>query len=307
MTWSITDDTRYLAVDYDRKQFAITQALLPSGSATRITPVLRPSTKRDSGLSTGAIAGIAIGVVALLALIGVLLFFFWRKKKNSKKNSSKFSTIGSSSIGGTTIEGWAEGVTSQEDFEPKDPKDPDGETEDQFKQELDATSTARPHYGFHHRHELSAGSVRRTSQQSGVSRASGVSPVADHRASGHRSLSSFGQPSPGSPGGPMSPREMSGMMSPVSGQSFPPMGWTSGPLSAFELHADSREHSRPVSTEQVLTLAEIRPLNVTRGSHRSEPNESVSPARGERESRLSKFEEQTDGPDVAKDDGVRSL
>lgn len=279
-------------MDYDQKKFSVMQALYPDGAGRQIVPVNR-SEKKKKGLAAGVIAGIAVGIIVVLALIGGMIFFFWRKKKSQKKGSSKFSANGSSSIGGTTIEGWAEGVTSQEYFEPKTV---DEEVEDQFKPELDATSTARPHYGFHHRHELSAGSVRRTSQQSGLSRASGVSPVVDHRISshaGHISMSSFGQPSPGSPGehgGPMSPREMSAIMSPTLG----------GPFSAFELHAESRPQSRPVSTERVVTMDQIRPLLIKRGSGVSVPAGSTSP--GPERSRLSRFEEQTDGPDMPQSD-----
>lgn len=305
----VADSLRYLAVDYDREEFYVAQALYPTGAETQIIPVNRPSTGNSKGLSAGAIAGIVVGVVAILALIGGLLFFFWRRKKNQKKKTkkSKASTNRSSSIGGTTIEGWAEGVTSQEHFEPKTA---DGEMEDQFKQELDATATARPHYGFHQRHELSAGSVRRTSQQSGFSRGSGVSPMVENRASsqaGHRSMSSFGQPSPGIPGEisrPMSPQELSGMTSPTADQSPPPVLSSSHFPPAFELHGDSRPQNRPLSVDRIESPEPIRPLLVNRGDELFLSEDEVTPLR--EGNRISPFDEE--GPRIGESpDQVRPL
>jgi hypothetical protein len=60
-------------------------------SSSSSTPISDPATssthkkkKKKSGLGAGAIAGIVIGALALLALLGVLLFFVLRSNKHKK-------------------------------------------------------------------------------------------------------------------------------------------------------------------------------------------------------------------------------
>jgi hypothetical protein len=93
----------YLIVDYERQSFSVSQAAfndpmpkedivpiisptygnITSNSTTPITPNPTPSSK--SGISGGAIAGIAIGVVAVIGLILAAIFLWWRKRSKSKK------------------------------------------------------------------------------------------------------------------------------------------------------------------------------------------------------------------------------
>jgi hypothetical protein len=61
-----------------------------TSSSSSSTPISDPATsthktkKKKSSLGAGAIAGIVIGVLALLALLGVLVFFVLRSNKHKK-------------------------------------------------------------------------------------------------------------------------------------------------------------------------------------------------------------------------------
>ncbi|SMR50646.1 unnamed protein product [Zymoseptoria tritici ST99CH_1E4] len=248
----------YMAADYDRQKFYLTQASYPGSQASsNIVKINRPGSS-SQGLSTGAIAGIAVGAAAIVALAGAAIFWFRRKKKQNKRTHYSGS-FRASSIGGTTMDGTHEGMLSQEYFKPGGHNSE--LPEDQFKQELDAITTAR---GFvrHHRAELS-GSVRRTSQQSGLSRDSAVSPMGDRgrRPVSHlmqQSPASFGQPSP-----PHLSHRNSGQSSP--GAPSPPMTesqyWgLSGP---FELSAISREHASPVLPDPAIEPIRSEPITIS--------------------------------------------
>jgi hypothetical protein len=84
----------YLTVDYERNNFSVSQATFAMDSLTNINlvPITRPAnsnftgpagfTGESAGLSTGAKAGIGIGVVALvLSFVGLVAYFFILKKK----------------------------------------------------------------------------------------------------------------------------------------------------------------------------------------------------------------------------------
>lgn len=81
----------YLIVDYERANFTIAQAVFPdplppAELVTIMSPGDLPLKKPDSdssGLATGAIVGIAVGVVALIVL-AALAFFFLRKRRGTK-------------------------------------------------------------------------------------------------------------------------------------------------------------------------------------------------------------------------------
>lgn len=82
----------YLVVDYERANFTISQAAfpdpLPAAKYITITSKQDSSTTNDSksGLSTAAIAGIAVGAVLLIALaIAGLLFYRRRRRTHSQK------------------------------------------------------------------------------------------------------------------------------------------------------------------------------------------------------------------------------
>ncbi|KAJ4369180.1 hypothetical protein N0V83_006264 [Neocucurbitaria cava] len=81
----------YLIVDYERANFTVAQAVfpdpLPSANVVTINP---PNSKlsngnKSSGLSTGAIAGIAVGAAILLLSLAALAFFFFRRRRRTQK------------------------------------------------------------------------------------------------------------------------------------------------------------------------------------------------------------------------------
>ncbi|CZT22127.1 uncharacterized protein RCC_07996 [Ramularia collo-cygni] len=79
----------YVIADFDRQNFTVAQALFPSTSqAQELHAILPPTSndsKEESSLSAGVIAGIAIGAVALIA---ILIFGIWwtcrRKRRKSQ-------------------------------------------------------------------------------------------------------------------------------------------------------------------------------------------------------------------------------
>jgi LPXTG-motif cell wall-anchored protein len=61
--------------------------LTPSGTGTAAAQSTTAAAgSSSSGINTGAIIGIAVGVVGLLAIAGVLLFFFLRKRKQNSSS-----------------------------------------------------------------------------------------------------------------------------------------------------------------------------------------------------------------------------
>jgi len=88
----------YVIADYERRNFSVSQALFPPTSlAANLVSIVRPDsgnnpnstspdtspTTEDSGLGAGAIAGIAVGGVAALVLIG-LAYFLWNRKRKRR-------------------------------------------------------------------------------------------------------------------------------------------------------------------------------------------------------------------------------
>ena len=82
----------YLTVDYERKSFAISQAVFSDNAAQQITPI---QSVNDSAITTttatpskkisgGAIAGIVIGIIAVIALIIAGALLYWRRLKHPK-------------------------------------------------------------------------------------------------------------------------------------------------------------------------------------------------------------------------------
>ncbi|SMY29120.1 unnamed protein product [Zymoseptoria tritici ST99CH_1A5] len=85
----------YVIADYDRRNFTIGQALFPTTEDVKaILPpgemVDRPGSK--TGLSKGAIAGIAVGVVVLIAAILVCIWLWWRKKQQRARQQKYILT-----------------------------------------------------------------------------------------------------------------------------------------------------------------------------------------------------------------------
>jgi hypothetical protein len=86
----------YLVVDYERRNFTVGQAVFPDPlPSQRIVTILSPgsSTKTSSGISTGAIIGIAVaaGIIGL-ALLGGLIWCI-RRKKQKKTETSELEAI----------------------------------------------------------------------------------------------------------------------------------------------------------------------------------------------------------------------
>ena len=78
----------FLIVDYERGNFTVAQATFPETSPEpsviaieAFDPDAESDEDGDGGLSAGAIAGIVVGAIAAIALIGLLLFFIRRRKQ----------------------------------------------------------------------------------------------------------------------------------------------------------------------------------------------------------------------------------
>lgn len=78
---------RYLTADYERNNFSISQCTWNANTQPHILPIktLAASTPAPSHhLSSGAIAGIVIGILAFLALLTTLLTYLLLKRRRSK-------------------------------------------------------------------------------------------------------------------------------------------------------------------------------------------------------------------------------
>ncbi|KAF2007348.1 acid protease [Amniculicola lignicola CBS 123094] len=86
----------YLSADYERNIFNLSQAQYPSSStAENVVAILPPgvgsqskASNSKSKIGTGAIAGIAVGGVVVLAIIATVIFIFQRRKKRSKEEEA---------------------------------------------------------------------------------------------------------------------------------------------------------------------------------------------------------------------------
>ena len=81
----------YLTVDYERGNFSVAQAVfpdpLPAANIITIKSKSDTDSSTNSSLSTGAIAGIAVGGALLLILLALAaLFFLRRRRKRTKQN-----------------------------------------------------------------------------------------------------------------------------------------------------------------------------------------------------------------------------
>ncbi|KAI8934836.1 hypothetical protein NX059_008516 [Plenodomus lindquistii] len=105
----------YLTVDYERGNFSLSQATWPDPlPAANIITITSPNSNQSnplssssSGLSTGAIVGIAIGAASLVLLALLAVFLFRRRRRNNNHKQTKHfelpgaqaseSTVGASS------------------------------------------------------------------------------------------------------------------------------------------------------------------------------------------------------------------
>nr|POF03928.1 hypothetical protein CFP56_21684 [Quercus suber] len=241
---------RYVSANYDTATFNVSQATFDQDRVDLVTmyPYQIINQPPSGRLSGGAIAGIVVGVLALLAIIAGLGWWLWRRRREGRSIRSWARNVPGSSVGATSttidVSQEQERRESHEEFYKPvvpvvdAPIDPVTEEPAAFKRtELDATTTVRPRHISYDRAELPAGSIRRASDQSRASRPS-ISPL-DPRANSGR----FGHFSMGS-----------GYSSPPSGYGAesPPLhdGYSSG---VFELHG----HSRGPSDTSVKTLTEL--------------------------------------------------
>lgn len=82
----------YLIADYQRNNFTLAPCAWVQGAESNISTIIAPNStysststnKSSSDLSGGAKAGIAVGVVALLAIVGIIVFFVTRRTKKRK-------------------------------------------------------------------------------------------------------------------------------------------------------------------------------------------------------------------------------
>ena len=88
----------YLTVDYERNNFSVSQAVFSQDALTNIqlvdilpidsTSIAPPAPSSSSGLSTGAIVGIAVGAVCIMLIIlGTIAILIIRKRRASSRSS----------------------------------------------------------------------------------------------------------------------------------------------------------------------------------------------------------------------------
>lgn len=79
----------YLMVDYERNNFTIAPCAWGNIGNSVIKAIYSPGTifpsSGSSSLGAGAIAGVAIAIVAVIVILGLIFFFLRRKKKHAKK------------------------------------------------------------------------------------------------------------------------------------------------------------------------------------------------------------------------------
>jgi len=281
----------YIGVDYDNQRFNVSPALFPTpNTLTDIVQIYNHASSghHSSGLGAGAIAGIAVGSAAAVALIAGLVFFYYRKRRNDRLRFSMATTM-RPSMDGTTINndnrpdmGYykpPQDVKHQTTYDHynKGPIEMNGEDQDQFKPELQGSYAHREMSSS--RHELYGSSVRRTSDQSRAS----ISPLGREESQRGRfrhlrqeSDSSFGWPSPASltNSPPFGPND-------ISGHPSPPVENLATFAGPFELFAGSRTGPREVTSAPAVPDSDApaveqavvtQPANATELANAPEPN-----------------------------------
>ncbi|KAK6347878.1 hypothetical protein TWF718_005698 [Orbilia javanica] len=95
----------YVIADYERKNFSVCQCLWDANQQKDIEPIFSlqsiqpPNNNQSSKLHPGALAGIAIGVVAVLAIAAYLIFRYWVKPKIIENGTSRSGPSTDSSEG----------------------------------------------------------------------------------------------------------------------------------------------------------------------------------------------------------------
>jgi hypothetical protein len=115
----------YLIADYDRGNFTVAPCAWDANNVatTAVESILSPSLTRKAGsdddksgsaISGGAIAGIAIGIVALIALLGLALWLLRRKKNANKRGAAHLASTASNAEDAKSFDGAAGGSNSGE-------------------------------------------------------------------------------------------------------------------------------------------------------------------------------------------------
>lgn len=80
----------YVIADYDHQNFSVHQALFPESTNTQnIVPIQEVSiSTQSSSLSSGAIAGIAVGAAAVVAILALIFWLAYRRKKQRQEKAA---------------------------------------------------------------------------------------------------------------------------------------------------------------------------------------------------------------------------
>ncbi|KAH7055963.1 hypothetical protein B0J12DRAFT_656395 [Macrophomina phaseolina] len=100
----------YIIVDHERQNFSVSQCVFDFNSKQTIMPIFpigdenssssSDGTESGGSLSTGAIAGIAVGgVVAVLAALSLVGLFYWRRRYRALKAKLEPDKLGSANTG----------------------------------------------------------------------------------------------------------------------------------------------------------------------------------------------------------------
>ncbi|KAK3679517.1 hypothetical protein LTR78_001078 [Recurvomyces mirabilis] len=77
----------YIIADYDRQTFSVSP-LRSNSAAQKLVPICAPGNSKvcgGGGISGGAIAGIVIGILAVLAIVAIMLWYIRRRSAKAKK------------------------------------------------------------------------------------------------------------------------------------------------------------------------------------------------------------------------------
>ena len=103
----------YLIADYERRNFTVAPCAWTENAQSTIHSIISPDTvlpsdSSSSGIGGGAIAGIVIGIVAAVALIGLAVWLYRRKQQGQKRRiaelEAKAASAGDASDEGTAYE-----------------------------------------------------------------------------------------------------------------------------------------------------------------------------------------------------------
>ncbi|KAL0255103.1 hypothetical protein SLS55_009632 [Diplodia seriata] len=79
----------YVITDYDHSIFSVHQALFPESSSTQtIVPIGGSTGDEGTSLSAGAIAGIAVGCAAVVAILALIFWLAYRRKKQRQEKAA---------------------------------------------------------------------------------------------------------------------------------------------------------------------------------------------------------------------------